>query len=350
MSASPESVPVRIHPSQFPDAVAEALRASVRERRMDHRFHYESPLQARRWLRVHTAYSPACTDPKGTALYADAASAAAERLAGHGPIDVISLGSGGGAKDARLLAALGRDRRDDALRYIPVDVSPGLALTSRQAALGVGLGPGQVIPCVADLAGIPDWAAEYETVLRTGARRMVLFYGMLPNFPPETTTDRLAGLLRPGDLLLLSANLAPGGDYPAGVRSVQHLYDNPPTREWLSTVLHGLGAGPGDFEVRVRVAPCPFGSGLLRIEARAVFTRPTEIAFEDAAIHLGPGDDFLLFYSYRHTPEIVDRHVGRAGLRTAARWIHPAGDEGVFLAERLSRHDPAPDGNACQPA
>ncbi len=334
MPGHPVSVPVRIHPTQFPGAVADALRTSVRERRMDHRFHYESPLQARRWLRVHAAYSPASTDPAGAALYDDAAAAAAERLRDRDAVDVISLGSGGGAKDARLLAALASARPGASRRYVPVDVSPGLALVSRQAALDAGLAPGAVTPYVADLGAIPDWAGEFDAVLRPEAGRVVLFYGMLPNFPPGTTTDRLAGLLRPGDLLLVSANLAPGPDYPAGVEAVRPLYDNPPTQEWLSTVLHDLGAGRGDFEVRFPVAPCPHGSGLLRIEARAVFTRPAEIAFEDVTEHLTPGDEFLLFHSYRHTPGIVDRHLDRAGLRIAHQWINPPGDEGVFLAER----------------
>ena len=56
--SSSESVAVSIHPSQFPRAVEAALRDSLRARRMQHKFHYDTPKQALRWLRLHEALSP----------------------------------------------------------------------------------------------------------------------------------------------------------------------------------------------------------------------------------------------------------------------------------------------------
>ncbi len=331
MFNSPSDVAVRIHPSQFPGSVAAAMHASLNARRMNHKFHYDTPRQTLRWLRVHQAYSPACTDPAGTTLYSEAAAAAALRLRNHDDVDVISLGSGGGQKDAHVLAALEAIHPGVRRRYVPVDVSPGLALISRDAAMGVGVEAKDIVPYVMDLAESPDWAAALNPVLRSNAARLILFYGMLPNFVPGITALRLGALLRPGDALLVSANLAPGPDYAAGVESILPLYENALTGDWLLAVLQDLGADRGDARIEFSVVPCPDGSGLLRIQACAHFLRPTRLAYEDAVHTLEPGEKFHLFFSYRHTPERVAGHLAPAGLRIEQQWLNPAGDEGVFL-------------------
>lgn len=331
---SPSDVAVRFHPTQFPGAVAAAMHASLAARRMNHKFHYDTPRQTLRWLRVHQAYSPACTDPAGTTLYSEAAAAAARRLRNHDDVDVISLGSGGGQKDAHVLAALEAIHPGVRRRYVPVDVSPGLALISRDAAMGVGVEAKDIVPYVMDLAEAPDWAAALTPVLRSNVTRLILFYGMLPNFVPGTTALRLGALLRPGDALLVSANLAPGPDYAAGVESIRPLYDNALTGEWLLSVLQDLGADRGDARVEFSVAPCPTASGLLRIEACAHFLRPTQLAYEDAVHSFEPGEKFQLFFSYRHTAERVARQLAPVGLGIDQQWENPAGDEGVFLVRK----------------
>ena len=68
---------------------------------------------------------------------------------------------------------------------------------------------------------------------------------MIPNFEPQVILPRLAGMIRPEDYLLLSANLAPGADYAAGVQRILPLYDNTLTREWLMTFLLDLGVEMG---------------------------------------------------------------------------------------------------------
>jgi len=332
MPDSAIDVAVRIHPSQFPHAVAAAMQESLRSRRMNHKFHYDSPRQTLRWLRVHAAYSPACNDPGGTSLYQQAALAAAAHCPQNRPVDVLSLGSGGGQKDAQLLAALAAVHRDIPRRYIPVDVSVGLTLVSRDVALAAGLRPEDVVPYVMDLAETADWTGALGPVLNPGSTRIILFYGMLPNFIPGITRDRLAALIRPGDVLLFSANLAPGSDYTAGVESIRPLYDNEPTREWLVAVLQDLGAEPGGVHLTFNVAECPHQSGLLRIEAIARFLQPTELAYDGVTHPFQSGDTFLLFFSYRHTPALVARQLAPTGLRIRHQWINPAGDEGVFLA------------------
>jgi L-histidine Nalpha-methyltransferase len=330
--ASTAGVSVLVHPSQFPSAVEGALVASLEARRMNHRFHYDSAKQAQRWLRVHEAFSPARRDESAVVAYRMAGEAAARRLAGSAQVDLISLGCGGGQKDAAIL----REIADADRAYVPADVSAGLCLVARMAAMDAGVDAMNIHPVAIDLAETPDWSAAFAGVCRPGARRVVAFYGMMPNFTPSAVIGRLAGLIGPDDLLLVSANLAPGPDYAAGVRSVLPLYDNAPTAEWLRTVLLDLGAERSDGRVEFRIAEWPEGTGLSRIEADYVFEKPCVLAAAGREWRFEPGDRFGLFYSYRHTPERVAALFSEVGLALSAQWTNAGGDEGVFLLRRAA--------------
>jgi L-histidine Nalpha-methyltransferase len=332
----PDSVPVLIHSSQFPAAVEGALIASLGAGRMNHGFHYNSAKQTRRWLRLHEAYSPARRDPSALGAYGTAMDRVVSELDGAARVDVLSLGCGGGQKDALLLRALGDLSAPPEIGYVPSDVSVGLTLTARAAALGAGVPGGRCRPLVLDLEAVGDWTEAYNEVLRGDARRVVLFLGMMPNFMPLGVLSRLAGLIGPDDLLLASANLAPGADYATGVREVLPLYENALTTEWLQTSLLDLGAERGDGRVEFRVAECPEGSGLLRIEADYVFERSCVLAAAGREWRFEPGDRFGLFYSYRHTPERVAALFSEVGLALSAQWTNAGGDEGVFLLRRAA--------------
>ena len=60
---------VTIHPSQFPEAVRRDLLESLRSRRVNHKFHYDSVKQTQKWLALHQAYSPARNDADCRAIY-----------------------------------------------------------------------------------------------------------------------------------------------------------------------------------------------------------------------------------------------------------------------------------------
>ncbi len=323
-------VAVLIHPSQFPGAIDEAFCESLRSRRMNHKFHYDTPKQALRWLRVHEAFSPARQDPFCLVAY-DEATLAAARALGPGDIDVISLGCGGGQKELGLLRALRSLHPARRVRYIPTDVSVSLTFVAREAALADGLAAKDCEPVVLDLARAADWGQALQSVLRPGAQRVVTFFGMMPNFSPTGVLPRLAGLLRPKDVLLVSANLAPGKNYAAGVRKILPLYDNPLTGEWLFSVLADLGAEQDDGRMEFRIALCPDGSGLLRVEADFVFRKAATLRYGGKEWRCKKGERFGLFFSYRHTPGQVGNLFGRHRLVVQSQWLNAAGDEGVFL-------------------
>ena len=55
--------------SQFPENVRRDLLASLRTRRVNHKFHYDSVKQTQKWLALHQAYSPTRTDVDCLAVY-----------------------------------------------------------------------------------------------------------------------------------------------------------------------------------------------------------------------------------------------------------------------------------------
>lgn len=336
LQSSTEPVSVFIHPSQFPAAVAEQLRESLRTRRMNHKFHYDTPRQAAAWLRVHETYSPARRDAECGQVYSNAFAEVAKRLASVGDLDVVSLGAGGGQKDALLLRALLVSNPAVRCRYVPVDVSAGLSLVSRSAAVAAGVPAEDCFPMAMDLAVESDWAGALRGVTRAGVRRVICFFGMLPNFESEWVFERLAQMIGPEDVLLVSANLAPGSSYPDGVAQVRPQYDNDLTREWLLTSLLNVGVERGDGAVSLGIEEWPSGSGLLRLKGEFTFAKARTIRCEGEDFSFAVGERFRLFFSYRHTPEILETLFRKQGMRIADTWSNPAGDEGLFRVARAT--------------
>src|SRR4029434_8635857 len=101
---APAAMPVTltVHDSQYPDSVAEQLRRGLRTRKLPGKFLYDSPAQAQRWLAYHQAYSPSRTEPALLALYQQACAAALQALS-PSALHYVSLGCGGGNKDALCL-------------------------------------------------------------------------------------------------------------------------------------------------------------------------------------------------------------------------------------------------------
>jgi L-histidine N-alpha-methyltransferase len=318
---------VRIHASQFPEAVRRDLLESLRARRLNHKFLYDSVKQARLWLALHQAYSPSRTDPDCAAIYDRSFEAAAGRLRAR-RVHLIGLGCGGGQKDAQLLQRLRSEGRE--VFYTPCDVSVALVLAARRAALDV-VPERNCIPLVCDLASAGDLPAVLRAQEPPDAARLISFFGMIPNFEPGIILPKLAALLRRQDLLLFSANLAPGADYAKGLRRILPQYDNPATRDWLLGFLLDLGVERRDGRLRFRIESARAASGVKRVTARFHFVRPREIQVDSRRFRFRAGESIRLFYSCRHTPALVRAGLGRQGLRVLDQWLADSGEEGVFL-------------------
>ena len=322
----PTPVQVTIHPSQFPDRVLQSLAESLRTRRVNHKFHYDSYKQTRKWLELHQAYSPSRTDPNCAAIY-DLAFAAAAQCFGSGRVHLVGLGCGGGQKDLRLLQKLTAEGVQTS--YSPVDVSLPMVLVARQATAGVAP---ECHPLVLDLAEAEDLAESLQPSTPTEAGRLITFFGMIPNFEPDHVLPKLARLLRAGDTLLFSANLAPGNDYAEGVRRILPLYENDLTGEWLLTFLLDLGVErrDGKMEWVIESGAHEF----LRVAAYFQFKRSVVLQLAGERFEFAAGEKMRLFFSYRYTPGNIEAFLSHHGLQILNRWITESQEEGVFLCRR----------------
>jgi uncharacterized SAM-dependent methyltransferase len=375
---------VAVHASQFPEAVRRDLLESLRTRRVNPKFLYDSVRQTQKWLALHQAFSPSRNDGDCAAIYGRSFDAVASRIKARG-IHLIGLGCGGGQKDARLLKLLKAQGKE--VFYTPCDVSTAMVLVARQAALAV-VPERNCFPLVCDLATADDLplvlrrlcaeraaaaieergcpsrsrsaptsipASRPATALATCCgwdtrapknpgeasatwmisgqvpARLITFFGIIPNFEPQIILPKLAALVRRNDHLLFSANLAPGKSYADGMKRILPQYDNPLTRDWLMTFLLDLGVERTDGELRFRIESGGPGGRLKRVAADFRFARAREIKVDSERFGFCRGETLRLFFSYRHTPALVRSLLERHGLRVRDQWIARSEEEGVFL-------------------
>jgi L-histidine N-alpha-methyltransferase len=319
---------VVIHASQFPENVRRDLLESLRRRRANHKFHYDSVKQTQKWLSLHQRYSPSRNDADCRRVYDNSFAEAAAQIRSKS-VHVVGLGCGGGQKDTRLLKLL--KARNKEVFYTPCDVSTAMVLNARHTTLAV-LPEENCFPFVCDLATTDDLAGFFDLSLAPRASRLITFFGMIPNFEPGQILPKLAALICPKDFLLFSANLAPGKNYAEGVQKILPQYDNALTRGWLMTFLLDLGVERRDGDLRFAVENGRFG--LKRVVARFHFRRPCRIEIEDIAFNFKSSDSVQLFSSYRYTPERVRTVLGRHGLEICGQWIAKSAEEGVFLCRK----------------
>jgi uncharacterized SAM-dependent methyltransferase len=321
---------VRIHSSQFPERVQRDLLESLRTRQVNHKFHYDSIKQTNKWLALHDAYSPFRTDPDCVAIYQRSFEQVTKPLSGS--VHVVGLGCGGGRKDTLLLKLLSKSNTE--LYYTPSDVSVAMVLVARQAALEV-VDEARCFPLVCDLVTAEDLAGLLRQFPGSTTKRLITFFGMLPNFELNLILPRLAAMLEAEDRLLVSANLAPGSDYGAGMQKILPLYNNELTRDWLLTFLLDLGFERGDGSVRFEIEDDPAGTGLKRIVSNFEVVRSREIKVDSERFEFQKGDTIRLLFSYRHTPAMISSLLPTYGLQVEQEWISKSEEEGVFLVSKL---------------
>jgi uncharacterized SAM-dependent methyltransferase len=320
----PSTTSVAVHISQFPEIVQRELIDGLRRRQVPPKFHYQSYKQAQKWLAVHEAWSPARNDSDCMAIYEEGFSAAC-KLVSSQRIVVIGLGCGGGQKEARLLTLLAERGKEPS--FIPCDVSLPLVLTASQAGQNAVKGL-RLNPLLCDLTAADDLSAVFDNLDDASVPRIITFFGMIPNAEPDEALPRLAALVRPGDILLVSANLAPGPDYAAGVKQILPGYDNAETRDWLLTFLIDIGIDREDGSLQIKIEDA---QGLKRIVADFQFTRSVVATIQGERVDFPAGGQLRLFFSYRYTPEKIEHLLKQHRLKLAGKWITKSEEEGVFL-------------------
>ncbi len=325
-------IQVAVHSSQWPEQVRAELHNSLQSRRVNPKFHYESRKQARSWLRLHEACSPARRDTGCQTTYDLAFDAVAQNIGPH-PLQLIGLGCGGGQKEYRLLQRIPNAARTAA--FLAVDVSWPLALTARQQAACL-LPDAHCHALVCDLGTAANLAPEFDRLAGPGQQRVITCFGLLPNFQPARILPQLAALLRPNDRFILSANLAREADYSAHLKTILPQYDNAQTHDWLFLLLEDLGIQPADGVWECRVEPDPAWDPLARIAIDFVFIRPRLVVLDDLEYRFEREDRLQLFFSYRHTPASVRGLLARHRITVESEWITPSAEEGVFACRRIA--------------
>jgi uncharacterized SAM-dependent methyltransferase len=332
-----EFLPIALHASEHPRRQREALLESLRALRLPGKLLYQSPGQAQRWLDYHAAWSPSRTDAALQRLYGQAFSAAAAGLEA-GACLLVGLGSGGGSKDADLLERLAKGRKGAPLHYAPLDASPALvceaALQARRRRPEVALHP--LVANVADAPVLEAWLEHAAP----GAVRVYSCLGMLPNLDVRAFPAWLAGLLRPRDALLVSANLAPQHLGSDGARILLQ-YDNPPARAWYRGALSELGIPPAAYALDVSARPLAEAEALglsgetaWQVAVRAALREDVQITLYGEELRFPAGRRLEVFHSHRFTVAAAERVLQAAGLHVSQRWVGAAGEEGIFLCGR----------------
>lgn len=318
---------VWIDATQFPAAVRAQLLESLRSRRINHKFHYDSYKQAQKWLALHEAYSPARNDADCLRIYEDAFRTATAAVGKN--VHVIGLGCGGGQKEAALLRLLKNGTAD--VSYSPTDVALPLVLTARNAALDFVQEAG-CWPMVLDLAEANGLQDLFSAKDAGAAQRLITFFGMIPNFEPDIILPKLRSILRKDDRLLFSANLAPDDDYGAGVRQILSQYDNEFTKDWLLTFLLDLGVERTDGEIVFTIQET--AAGYLRVVANFKFVNAREIRVGDVGFVFAPGETVRLFFSYRYQPKQIVEMLSEQGIEVVEQFATKSREEGVFVCKR----------------
>ncbi|RME94008.1 MAG: hypothetical protein D6766_06950 [Verrucomicrobia bacterium] len=325
---NPALATVHVHAGCFPEAEEAALLEALRTREVPARWLYANPAQVAAWRAIHRRYAPSAVEPAWVRAFDDAFATAAQRLGEATELSVIGLGCGDASKEIRLLGRLRSGGGFPA--FLVVEGSLAMALTAAAAAAREAPQV-ETLPLVADLAGVGDLPATVDSLMGPAAR-IVTAFGLLPNLPGEVWLPGAAALLRPGDVLLGSANLLPPPGGRAAWEAILPQYDNPETRAWLGLFLRSLGILPEEGEWRWTAEPDPAKTAAGRIVARWIPGREIAIRLGAETLKWPAGEPVTLFRSWRHTPETLRALLARHGLEPERLWLAPGGDEALFLA------------------
>ncbi len=328
-----------IHPSQFPGQVFQDYIDSFTSQKINHKFHYDSVKQSQKWLKIHESFSPAQNDESCVNAYVQCCQKTAELInsisadASHDNAasrnNVIALGCGGGEKDKLLVSLLNKEQQVSAC--YPVDVSASLAIISAQK-LREASTELSVQPIVCDLLHAEDLVSLID---RQDNRNIITFFGMIPNFLPDEILPILTSFLQPDDLLLFSANLAPGADYLEGVQTVFPQYNNELTKEWLITVLLDAGVGRQDGSIEFQIEPDSKNQHIQRIAAYFNVKNDVSFSIENQPITWSQGDKVRLFFSYRYTTQMIKDLLKAYNIQVLDFWEAENAEEGVYLCQRV---------------
>lgn len=321
---------VYLHSSQFPDQVYQDYLAGFKQQNIPHKFHYDSVKQSQKWLKIHQVFSPSRNNQDCVVSYEQSFAKTAQILNNNSLVELIGLGSGGGTKDTLLLSSLVTTNKK--LIYYPIDVSLSLAVISAQKARN-NYPQVLVKPIVCDLLYADNLIQQLDQ--QNNSQKIITFFGMIPNFTPDEILPILNNFLNKDDLLLMSANLAPGNDYLTGIKKIMPQYDNNLTKDWLITILNDAGIIESNGQINFTIENDQKISDLKRINAHFLLNEDVTLQLDEETIKWHKHDKIQLFFSYRYTTEKLKNILQDYNINVVEYWEAPNQEEGIYLCQKL---------------
>ena len=300
---------IDFHPSTLEETLREEAIESLRANRIDPKFLYITPHQTELWRQVFLKHSPIHGNPEFTRIYREAYAQVALQFQNRN-IALIGLGCGTGLKERDLYSILQASHCD--VRFSAIDVSHNLVLESVQKLTKAGASHRRSL--VSDLTQtdfLKSWLDRFENDLP----RVMTFFGLAPNFIPSVMAHLLRAALRPGDVLLASAHLAPARnenreEIAAAMNSILPQYHNRETFAWLSAALQHW-----DLEDLVETPEIKVRE-MEGVPAFLASTRwKSSLPFERWGHRFSPKteDPLRLFFSLRYTLALFEEVLRREG-------------------------------------
>ena len=299
---------------------------SLRANRIDPKLLYVTPRQAELWRQVSLKHSPIHGNPDFARIYRDAFAQVVGQLPGT-KVLLVGLGCGTGRKELDLyshLEAFGREAV-----FSAIDVSRDLVVESVQKLVDAGAGHGRSLVCdLAETEFLADWLNR--AAVQENLPRLITFFGLVPNLAPSLITRLFRAILRPGDVILVSAHLAPvddGIDLAEAMQSVLPQYDNPETLAWLSPALENWNLRDLLDAPEMKIGEIE-GVPAFVATARWKSSAP----FERWGHHFSPKVDepLRLFHSLRYTPQLFENLLSNDGLNLELLAITSCRQEAIW--------------------
>jgi L-histidine Nalpha-methyltransferase len=186
-----------------------------------------------------------------------------------------------------------------------------------------------------EIAAVCGDFEEHLSEIPDGGRRLFVFMGStignLTTEPRAEFLTTLAGVMRPGDSLLLGTDLVKDTgrlvaayDDAAGVTARFN-------RNVLAVINRELDA---DFDIDAYRHVARWNGGQERMEMylRAERAQRVNIAALDLIVEFAAGEEILTEVSCKFRPDAVAAELAEAGLRRTRWWTDDAGDFGLSLA------------------
>ena len=238
---------------------------------------------------------------------------------------LVELGSGTSEKTRLLLAAL--NDGGTLRRFVPFDVDANVL-----SAAGTAIQ--REYPDI-EIAAVCGDFEEHLSEIPDGGRRLFVFLGStIGNLTAEPRAEfltTLAGVMRPGDSLLLGTDLVKDTgrlirayDDAAGVTAQFN-------RNVLAVINRELDA---DFDIDAYRHVARWNGEQERMEMflRTERAQRVNIAALDLTVEFEAGEEILTEVSCKFRPDAVAAELAGAGLRRTRWWTDDAGDFGLSLA------------------